>query len=608
MNSQTIESQDFTLGTLFTSFYAVPNFQREYVWEEMQVDQLLQDVFDEFASADRDDASQYFIGSIIVCQGTDGVFDLIDGQQRMTTAYLILCAIRNRLRVLEPDAKMNALENQIAAADVDSLGRDVFRYRVALQYADSCGVLEQIAQGVDPETITEDTRSVRNMVAAYHTIQAFLINKFGEDPAYLKRYYAYFIQRVKVIRVLTASLAHALKVFETINDRGMGLDSMDLLKNQMFIQAKTSEFDALKVEWRKLVDTLDRANEKPLRFLRYFIFARYDVDRLREEEIYKWFVDHRSECGYVERPLWFVGELLADATAYARFASGQDMRGQQNRYLTNLRYLSGAARQHLILLLAAKNLPADLFKELCRQVENLYFAYVITRSDTRDFERLFAKWAKEVRLLRTREQVETFVAQRFVPEKEALAARFELAFRGLDESSLQKYRLRYVLAKLTQYVDERAWGSEGPAAVITTYVNSKVEIEHILPQTPSAEVIASFDRPTEIQVYIHRLGNLALVEKTINCSVGNGKFSEKRLAYRQSNFLLTKTLGEHVQVGASTAVDRAVQALETFDAWSSEAVDRRQAMLLRLARSTWDMPEVARVADVVVQNDVERPA
>ncbi len=606
MTVQTIESQDFTLGNLFTAFYAVPSFQREYVWQETDVEQLLKDVYEEFTSDGRSDASEYFIGSIVVCGRSDGVFDLIDGQQRMTTAYLVLCAIRDYLKHLTPPARIDAIAPQIAASDVDERGEDIYRYRVTLQYEDSCDVLAKIASEEDVSKIERSTRSIENILNAYEAILAFFREKFGEDAQTLKRFYAYFTRNIKLIRVKTISLAHALKVFETINDRGVGLDSMDLLKNLMFIEARAQEYERLKDEWKKLVDVLYRAGEKPLRFLRYFIFARYDVERIREDEIYKWFVDNKTLCGYGKKPLWFVGQLLADAQAYSRFIAGQDVNGQVNRYLRNLSYLSGMARQHLILLLAAQHMETSLFSELCRQVENLYFAYVITRSDTRNFEYLFAKWAKEVRTVEDRAALDVFVTQRIQPEKEALAARFELALVQLDERSLQKYRLRYVLAKFTQYINEQAWGSDGPAADLATFITGKVEIEHILPQNPSAGVLLDFDRVDDIESYIHRLGNLTLVEKSINCSIGNGLFAEKRHAYVQSNFLLTKSLGQRVQVGMNTAVNRAVQGLEHFESWTSQSIERRQAMLVRLARKVWDMPEGIRVTDFVPQPVTER--
>lgn len=587
---QTIESQDLTLGKLFSDYYAVPSFQREYVWGETQVEQLLKDIHDEFSTEGRSDASEYFIGSIVVCARPDNIFDLIDGQQRMTTAYLTLCALRDHLDQISPGSAPKALEQQIASTDINERGEDVFRFRVTLQYDDSCGVLADIARRRDIREIEANTRSVTNILNAYNVIRTFLSSEFDDDVAAVRQYYAYFTNRVKLIRVKTISLTHALKVFETINDRGVGLDSMDLLKNLMFMRARPDEFERLKDRWKALVDTLYAAPEKPLRFLRYFILASYRVDRLREDEIYKWFVDNERECGYKSRPVQFVEELLRSARAYAHFINGRDAGGASNRYLDNISYLSGAARQHFILLLAARNLPTSLFDELCRHLENLFFAYVITREPTKDFEHRFAQWAPEVRALQSASDLEGFLLQRIQPAKEALASRFDLALQGLHEQALQKYRLRYVLAKLTQYVDERAWGSEAHITDLGHYISSRVDIEHILPQTPTPDVLKQFDRPDEIMLYIRKLGNLTLAEKTINCSVGNGLFAAKRGAYRQSQFLLTRSLGEHVTVGVNTAVDRAVRDLEDFPEWTSSAIDNRQAMLSSLAYRVWDMP------------------
>lgn len=93
MTTPTIESQDLTIAGVLQSFYVVPDYQREYVWETDQVEQLLGDIFGELGSRDAASAPEYFIGSIVVCPGDGGVLELIDGQQRMTTLYVSLCAI-----------------------------------------------------------------------------------------------------------------------------------------------------------------------------------------------------------------------------------------------------------------------------------------------------------------------------------------------------------------------------------------------------------------------------------------------------------------------------------------------------------------------------------
>ena len=93
-----------------------------------------------------------------------------------------------------------------------------------------------------------------------------------------------------------------------------------------------------------------------------------------------------------------------------------------------------------------------------------------------------------------------------------------------------------------------------------------------------------------------RLGNLTLLEKTINTSVSNGTYAEKAPSYRQSSFLLTKSLLEMPQVGANTQLNRAVADLIQFDDWTSEAITQRQVMLTALARKVWNMPRASKEA------------
>jgi hypothetical protein len=590
LTMQAIESKDITLGDLFNDFYVVPNFQREYVWGPEEVEQLLEDINAEFISADRDVSSEYFIGTIVTCRGVndDDVLQLIDGQQRMTTAYLVLCGIRDRITKLHA-APINALSPQISASSADAKGNDIFRYRMTLQYEDSCGILEEIAKGKQGRRAKSSTRSVRNIVSAYEVIEGFLESHF-DTPAAVRGFYAYFTRNVKLIRVKTVSITHALKIFETINDRGVVLDSMDLLKNLIFMQAEMDEFDRLKERWKKIVDVLDQAREKPLRFLRYYIFARYGVERLREEEIYQWFSRNETICGYKDRPFEFVDDLLNGARAYAQFAGGKNSDSSHNRYLSNIRSMSGSARQHLVLLLAGRHLPDDLFTTLCREIENLFFAYVVTRENTREFERKFALWARALQEVSDGASLQRFLSEYFLPEKESLAARFELAFSELKEETLQKYRLRYVLAKLTQFVNEEGWGA-GTQADLAQFLDATVHIEHVLPQNPSKRALDEFDKPDLAEQYISQLGNLVLAEEAINCSLGNLPFSEKQPVYTNSKFLLTRLLTDRPKVGKHTSVNKAIDNLPSFSKWSSETIQQRQAALTTLARKVWEMPK-----------------
>lgn len=591
-----IESQDLSVGALFKDFYSVPDFQREYVWEREQVEKLLQDIYDEFYDEEGRvlPGPEYFLGSIVACKGDDGTFQLIDGQQRMTTLYLILCVIRDIFKETGAE-RSKVLESQIADAATDPRTyEEVERYRVALQYEDSAGVLEKIAGGETPlAEISETTNSVSNILAAYRDIREFLSTNLDTDPKRLREFHGVLTTRVKMIRIVTPTIANALKVFETINDRGVGLNAMDLLKNLLFMKTDSKDYAKLKGRWEKLVKTLDRCKEKPLRFLRYYIMAHHEIDYhrgIREDEIYAWFVANSAKCGIDDGPLAFVDRLTECAQAHANFLACKDAQGQENRYLRNLALLGGALRQQYILLLAGRGLSPDLFGRLCRAIENLFFCYIITREPTKTFERNFARWSADLRQVNSPQALDAFIAKYFVPDMESRADRFDFAFRELTQDRIQQYRMRYILAKFTQYVEELAWGNPAYGR-LDHYIAKNVEIEHILPTNPRPDVRAAFDKQEEYNTHVGRLGNLTLLEKTINGSVQNGSFAEKASGYRQSTFLLTKSLAEKPQVGVNTQLNLAVQDLIQFDKWDSAAIQARQEMLAKLARKVWDMPE-----------------
>ena len=228
-----IESNDLSLAEVFKDFYSVPDFQREYVWKEQHVEKLLQDVYDEFYDENKNIVTdgEYFVGSIVAFQDANGVFQLIDGQQRLTTGYLMLCVIRDTLKELSADPPATVM-GQISATSMDpKTGDDVFRYRLVLQYEDSQNVLEKIASGETlPSVIPANTSSVEHILNAYQTIVEFLRSNFDDDPARIKAFAAAFTLRVKLIRIVTSRpLARAESSLETINDRGVGLNAMDLL-------------------------------------------------------------------------------------------------------------------------------------------------------------------------------------------------------------------------------------------------------------------------------------------------------------------------------------------------------------------------------------------
>ena len=599
-----IDPQDKNLKELFQDFYRVPDYQREYIWGETdpkgeggeEVDQFLNDIHIEFQNATKDDAPEYFIGTIVVCRGPDGVYDLIDGQQRTTTAFITLCAIRDVFQEAG-GVVPEELKGQIAASSMDWQGNTQHRLRLDLQYEDAGDVLDLYAAGRASEAKRDGTRSIRNIGNAYDTVREFLRTTFGDDADEVRRFYGYLTNKVKIIRIETPTVAMALKIFETINDRGVGLDAMDLLKNLLFMHARGDQFTKLKSIWKQLTDAIYRAGEKPLRFLRYYLLATYDLDgKLREDAIYDWFQKNPHLTGHEKEPLAFANRLLEAAQAYGEFARGRNPAGEPEPGIENTRLLGGRSiKQHFILLMAGRGLPPVQFTRLADEIEKTMFVWLITGTPGKEYERRIIDAAHKLRDVPAGE-FDAFVEAHLVKERRELAKDFERALLSLGTRDVRAFRLRYLLAKLTQHVDLEAYGPSESRSRLNDYAAGGNDIEHILADRADLEAVEEFGSRADDQDLIQSLGNLLLIEKSINRSISNGRYSSKVEAYRQSKFLLTKCQADtgSAEIGAGDRITMTVKRLKSWPTWQAEAVAERQAFLTKLAQEVWDVPAPAK--------------
>jgi uncharacterized protein with ParB-like and HNH nuclease domain len=574
----------------FKNFYVVPDYQREYVWTHIEVNQLLDDVFDEFEANPFKD---YFIGSTVVFKNSDSLYELIDGQQRTTTVFLFICAFKSIYK--DKNIDIDALERMIKDKIVDASGDSVDRYKLELQYSDSSNILAKITNNNEkPENLIG---SAERLYSAYDAIIFFLREQFKDnaDDTKLKKFFVYILRRLKFIQVETPEINDALKIFETINERGIGLSPMDLLKNLLFRQVERSKFNSLKQKWQSLITLLEKNNEKPLRFLRYFIMANFKVNNqrgeevIREDEIYKWFIKPENivQCNYEKRPLEFIELMLANATCYINFFKGKNNDDSVNVYLDNIIKLGGGSfKQHLLLFLAARNMPLEQFNYFAKHVETLVFYYFITKEPTKEFERNFSKWAKDIIKIKTQEELNAFIKKHFEPTIQLKQNEYKLRFTEARQNNIQQYRIRYILAKIAQYLDQERLGTYTPQT-LNTYITKGVEVEHILPFNPGSQLKA--DIGEEYDDLKIRLGNLTLLEKPMNIVVSNDFFNAKVIEYAKSPYYITKSISVLDTVGQNSAINRLNQKLLSFNSWNKQSIIERQEMLLNLSKEIWKL-------------------
>jgi hypothetical protein len=586
---------------VFKDFYEVPAFQREYVWAEDQVKALLDDAFDALFDENGSPVdTEYFIGSIVTYQDND-VFQLIDGQQRLTTLFIVLCAIRDARVGARDKEDLSHWHSLIQASSVDDDGRAHHKYRLTPLYEDASDMLQKIGAG--HFLLVQDTRalstSARNMAQAYLTAREFL-ERFSTDLNQLRRFGARLIKRVRLVRIETANVTEALRIFETINDRGIGLNAMDLLKNLLFMESNRDSFDKLTAIWKEMVRTIEHKDvrEKPLRFLRYFLLSKFADARnrqgkpLTEDDLYEWLERSKSALGIDTNPLGFAKELKLAAEEYKAHVTSPDV------HLRYIYRLSPRARQHLIVMLATKQLTALESQFVSSRLEALLVGFLLAKEPTKALDLIFANAAPKLREIGAQtelspaqrmEKLRGFFATWLDPE---IAKRMPRIDDALARLSLERKTMtRFVLARISQFVEQLA---NSPPAAFDHYWD--YQIEHVLPFNPTEVQRRDFDAPEKYDELKQMLGNLVLLEQSINGSVGRGFFTEKQAEYKKSSLFATRSLVESQKLGESSAFTKAAAWLPTYLDWTSKTIRQRQLDLIALARHIWGYEGAAHVA------------
>lgn len=578
-----IKYNDHSISSAFKDHYIVPDYQREYVWNDEQVEQLLFDLLDAYNT---DNKKAYFLGTIVTYD-SGSQFELIDGQQRLTTFFVLLCAIKRiYISLGEPTS---VIDNLVYSPTMNNDGDVINLYHLQLQYEDAGNCLELIEKGEGrPNYLTQ---SGERLFDAFKTIQDFLNERFS-DLASLKKFVVFLLNKTSFIRIETYDIADALKIFETINQRGKGLDPMDLLKNMIFRQVDRSKFKELNMNWKSITRSLEKIDEKPLRFLRYFIMANYDTSGekdgiLREDQIYTWLTNNNEQCHYEEAPFQFVQKMAQNVDLYVK-CRVPDGTQEGNVHLKNIALLAGKSyKLHLMLMLAASNMNADALAKFKAVLESVVYYTVINKIATNVTERTFALWCKDVRNIVTPEDLDGFINRTIIPTVNDWKMNNKSNFLRLGLNSMQQYRIKFILGKITAYVDALRLGKT-TVEDLTGYTQTAVEIEHIMPQTCTDKASYDLDEE-EFAVYIHRLGNLTLLENSINKSIHNDNYANKSVAYKQSKFYITSSLSALVNQGQDTAINRTNLLLSAWPDWNKQAIEERQEMLYRLSEMIWEI-------------------
>ena len=542
--------------------YRVPQFQRDYSWGPDEWDDLWHDIVELF----RDDPEPaHYLGYLVLQSADNRTFDIIDGQQRMTTlSLLMLAAVSHLTDLASPDDSndpelrraMQLRANYIGYLDPVSL---VPRSKLTLNrnndrfYQEYLVPLERLPQ----RGLNASEHLLRR---AFSWFKGQINERSAADGRAVASFVDHAVDKLFFTVITVTDELNAFKVFETLNARGVRLSATDLLKNYLFSVvsrsgAHESDIRSLESRWEGIVGLL--GSEGFPEFLRVFWNSRNRL--VRKADLFKTI---RGEIRDRADAFGLIRDMDRNARIYAALCSPEDVSWskEERDSLSQLQMFN--VRQPLALLLAAFERMSDDdrsgFARLLRAVAVVSFRYnVICGRQSNEQEREYNRIACALFDRRLDGAADTIREMRRVyPEDDEFRTAF--ADKELRTSSSRNKRVaRFLLFRLERQLSEHDFDFE----------SAKYDIEHVLPENPDDNWDQFDDRQRESFTY--RLGNLTPLSANRNRDMGNAGFAEKRTVYCESRFAITRKLAEE------------------YDTWTVEKIRARQTWMARQATSVW---------------------
>ena len=541
--------------------YRVPQFQRDYSWEQDNWEDLWNDI--ELAA---ESMNAHYMGSVVLQSTTGKEFSIIDGQQRFTTLTILTLAVIDAINKIADKGidieqnreRVNILMLQyIGQKDPSSLN---YSSKLFLNENNDGFFQNRLIGFKEPINIKKLSDSENLMWDAYLFFKEKIALRFKNN--YSGSELASFLNKVvgelmMFIQITVEDELNAYTVFETLNSRGVELTSTDLLKNYLFSQVAKSETDLkqIKTQWKKIIDAIG-LKEFP-NFLRYFLLATRK--QLTKEYLFKE-VKHFVKTGQD------VFELLdhLEFYAYNYIALGNPddemwNMEKENRNAIGILKAFKVIQWKPLLMVALAKLDNQDIKRLLQSIVTISYRYnVISKLQTNEMEKIYSRAA--INLFKgDNDNIAGILnsLKLLYVNDEDFKNYFSLKQFNTNNSTDKKL-LRYTLYRLE--------GQEIGGSLYDFETDSGT-IEHILPESHPESWNPEFN-DEEYTRNVFMLGNLTLLEASKNNKDAADKiFEEKKLIYHTSKFILTKNI--------------------TDPQWTPQNIKSRQAHLAKLATGIW---------------------
>lgn len=541
-----------TIDELFSikKKYVVPRFQREYQWTTDKVRDLWDDVSSCITTAKKSkqpSPTEYFIGPLVLIgKDTSTSYQIVDGQQRLTTITLLLRAIVDAYEKIGQTESASALYgNYLEGRDDD--GKPFFKlenetprpyFQTAIQFRKPDA--EAKPKSEEEKRLKEAFDLCKSFVSAAELGRLFPTVPYTDALSTVR---SQILRYVKLVCITVAEEEDAYTIFETLNARGIDLSSADLVRNSLLKQLKsTFPSDVAKTKWNGIKENCVVASVTPDTFLRHYWLSRFG--HTTEDRLYKAFKLQQKDVAFPAAKD-FLTELSSASNTYRSIAVPveSDWKEKHRKAIyQSLRALSlfrlVQIRPVALAVFGNSQIKDTAKKNILTILEHFHFCYTAVCSlPASGLDRKYGRTARDLRAASKDADVNKCIVsladelQEKMPTPKVFEAGLQLlGYTKEDDSS----------KRLIQYFFEKY---ESQLRASTELVPQDLTLEHISSQKGK---IGSYGQ----------IGNLIPLAGALNEEAGTGAISKKILVYQKSSFAVTKDFCKRYSTETSWGTDQ----------------------------------------------------
>lgn len=507
-----MKADEINIENLFTNNvqYEIPRYQRPYSWEVEHAEQLIQDIYDNY----KKDEPEYFMGSIVCVEKESDIFEIVDGQQRITTLTLIISQLSN----LTKNKKLS--DRIMPTGDFEDSEGDP---RLLVRSEETILYEEVILKNNKSFIPTNPTKTQSLFIENHKAVGLFLSDKNKENLIGLAKF---LLKKVFLVRITTDTFESSYRLFNVLNNRGLPLNDSDLLKNFLFESSK-NEKEKEKVDniWKEIETLIGVEKINPFLSI-YKLSQKTNSHREIKKDLNSFSSDLKNN--HKNNVIELINSIKQSAESYGAIVENSFNDKVVEKCIYSLNNFSKA--EWCFPIIAYQNRikkKHDLtwrdFREFIVLLEKVYMHGQFIGLNKAKREYVCYAAVKNINRGGNKEEIKITITE---------SANNTDFYKSLDNdlyknnSSLRKKLTRATLLRIDQELSDDS---------VSKKYNGSVTIEHILPQKLKGKYWESRYTSEEHKKWINKIGNLTLLSSSMNSSAKNYSFDKKKNVYMKKN-------------------------------------------------------------------------